>query len=231
MSSESVARLRELLEKQFPDSAPITRRSTDQVATGIDLLDRALPSGGLPRGRLSVWAPRGGATAILRAACLGTVAGGERAVWVDGDHTVAGAFWIDGPLLVRPKTRRHALRAAEELLRCGGFALLVFAGVEPRGTETVRLTRAAREGGSALVALTAHIALSSLRLVSRILPHSYRWRRTPFGDPAEAQEVVVHVRARAPAWNASAEFPIPITRHELRLSLEPDLADRRGVSR
>ena len=231
MSSESVARLRELLEKQFPDAAPITRRSTDQVATGIQVLDEALPSGGLPRGRLSVWAPHGGATAILRAACQGTVAGGERAAWIDGDHTVAGAFWVEGPLLVRPKTRRHTLRAGEELLRCGGFALVVLAGVEPLGTETVRLTRAAREGGSAFVTITTRVTLSSLRLVSRILPHSYRWRRTPFGDPAEAQEVVVRVRARAPGWNASAQFPIPVTRHELRLSLEPDLADRRGVSR
>jgi hypothetical protein len=41
----------------------------------------------------------------------------------------------------------------------------------------------------------------------------------------------VRVRARAPGWNAHAEFPIPVTRHELRLSLEPELADRRGVSR
>jgi hypothetical protein len=231
MSSESVARLRELLEQQFPDAAPITRRSTDQVATGIQVLDEALPSGGLPRGRLSVWAPHGGATAILRAACQGAVAGGERAAWIDGDHTVAGAFWVEGPLLVRPKTRRHTLRAGEELLRCGGFALVVLAGVEPLGTETVRLTRAAREGGSAFVTITTRVTLSSLRLVSRILPHSYRWRRTPFGDPAEVQEVVVRVRARAPGWNASAQFSIPVTRHELRLSLEPDLADRRGVSR
>jgi hypothetical protein len=84
---------------------------------------------------------------------------------------------------------------------------------------------------AALVTLTTRVALSSLRIASRILPHSYRWRRTPFGDPAEAQEVVVRVRARAPGWNRHAEFPISVTRHELRLSLEPDLADRRGVSR
>src|SRR5919202_4498208 len=226
-----VARLRQLLEQHFPDAAPLAHRAAEQVATGIAPLDAALPGGGLPRGRLSVWAPQGGATAILRAACLGTVAGGERAAWVDGDHTVAGAFWVEGPLLVRPKTRRHTLRASEELLRCGGFALVVLAGIEPLGTETVRLTRAAREGGSALVALTTRVALSSLRLASRILPHSYRWRRTPFGDPAEAQEVVVRVRARAPGWNASAEFINQVTRHELRLSLEPELADRRGVSR
>jgi hypothetical protein len=156
---------------------------------------------------------------------------GERAAWVDGALTVAGAFWEEGPLLIRPKTRVHALRAAEELMRCGGFGVVVLAGVDPHGTETVRLTRSAREGGSALVTLSKHSALASLRLTSRLLPRSYRWRRDPFGDPAEAQLVVMRVRARSPGWNAATEFPIPVMPHELRLALEPGLADRRGVRR
>jgi hypothetical protein len=95
----------------------------------------------------------------------------------------------------------------------------------------VRLTRSAREGGSALVTLSKHSALASLRLTSRLLPRSYRWRRDPFGDPAEAQLVVMRVRARSPGWNAATEFPIPVMPHELRLALEPGLADRRGVRR
>jgi hypothetical protein len=227
----SVAALRALLEQHFPDATPITHRTTEQIATGIGALDRALPSGGLPRGKLSVWAPQGGATAILRAACHATIAAGERAGWVDADGVVAGAFWEEGPLLIRPKSRILSLRSAEELLRCGGFALLILAGAEPHGVETVRLTRAAREGGGALVALTTSAVMASLRLTSRILPQSYRWQRTPFGDPAEVQDVVVQVRARALGWNARAEFPIPVRRHELRLSLEPQLVDRRGVSR
>lgn len=227
----SVTALRALLEQRFPDATPITHRTTEQLATGIAALDRVLPSGGLPRGKLSVWEPQGGATAILRAACHTTVASGERAAWIDADGVVAGAFWDEGPLLIRPPSRTLALRSAEELLRCGGFTLLVLAGADPRGTETVRLTRAAREGGSALVTLTTTAAMASLRLTSRLLPHRYRWRRTPFGDPAEVQDVVVRVRARALGWNAHTEFPIPVTHHELRLSLEPELVDRRGASR
>ena len=218
-----------MLARQFPDALPIAHRTRAQVATGVAPLDGILPGGGFPRAKMSAWAPRGGATAILRAACRATTHGGERAAWLDGDGTIAGAQWDEGALLVRPKTRRHALRAAEELLRCGGFALLVVAGVEPQGTETVRLTRAAREGGSALVVVTPHASMSALRIESRLLPHSWRWRRTPFGDPAEARDVRIRVRARALGWNASTELAIPVTTHELRLSLDAELADRRGA--
>jgi hypothetical protein len=227
----SVASLRQLLEQRFPDAAPITRRSAEQVATGIVALDRALPSGGFPRGRLSVWVPLGGATAILRAACFTTVASGERAAWVDGAHTALGDSWLGGPVLMRPKTQRQALLAAEELLRSGGFALVVLAGAESEGTETVRLTRAAREGGSALVALTSLTALSSLRLSSSLDPRGYRWRRTPFGEPAQTTEVMVRVDARALGWSRHAHFSLPVLHHEPRLSLDPGLADRRGIKR
>ncbi len=239
----SVAALRALIQERFPNAAPLTggAQTTEQVATGIGALDRVLPNGGLPRGRLSVWAPHGGATAILRAACDSAVAAGERAAWVDGDNTIAGASWTrvagvgdagatsEGLYLIRPKSRIHALRAAEELLRCGGFSLLILAGAEPQGTETVRLTRAAREGGSALVTVGSSASMASLRLTSHLL--RYRWRRTPFGDPAEAQDATVRVSARAVGWNAHADFPIPVMHHELRLSLESALADRRGLPR
>ena len=108
----SVAALRALIQQRFPDATPLTggAQTTEQVATGIGALDQVLPNGGLPRGRLSVWAPQGGATAILRAACHSVVANGERSAWIDGDNTVAGAFWGDGPYLVRPTSR--APRAA-----------------------------------------------------------------------------------------------------------------------
>jgi hypothetical protein len=239
--ASSVAALRALIQQRFPDATPLTggsqtteqacpeERQRRRVATGIRALDQVLPNGGLPRGRLSVWAPHGGSTAILRAACHAVVANGERSAWIDGDNTVAGAFWGDGPYLVRPTSRLHALRAAEELLRSGGFSLLVLAGTEPQGTETVRLTRAAREGGTALVAVGSAASMASLRLTSRLL--QYRWRRTPFGDPASAEDATVRVSAKAAGWSAHTDFPIPVVNHELRLSLESELADRRGLPR
>jgi hypothetical protein len=231
MAATSVAALRALIQQRFPDATPLTggSQTTEHVVTGISALDKVLPNGGLPRARLSVWAPFGGATAILRAACHSVVAAGERAAWIDGDSTMSGAFWDDGPHLVRPTSRLHALRAAEELLRSGGFSLLVLAGTEPLGTEVVRLTRAAREGGAALVTLGTSASMASLRLTSRLL--HYRWRRTPFGDPACAEDAIARISAKAAGWSAHTEIPIPVLHHELRLSLESELADRRGLPR
>ena len=225
----ALPQLRSLLEQRFPDATPVTHRTAEPVTTGVEPLDSILPGGGLPRGRLSVWLPRGGATAILRAACHTTVANGERAAWIDTLGTIAGEFWEEGPVLVRPASRLNSLRCAEELLRSGGFALLVLAGAEPAGTEMVRLSRAAREGGSAFVALTAHTSMASLRLTSKILPQSYRWRKTPFGDAAEARSAMIRVRAYSLGWNRETEFSIPITAHDQRMAIEAGLKDRRGV--
>ena len=227
--SDRNAALRALIEHRFPDATPVTHRTAEPVATGIEVLDEILPGRGLPRGRLTVWMPQGGASAVLRAACNTTVAAGERAVWIDGLGTVAGPFWEEGPILVRPRTRKHGLRGAEDLLRSGGFALVVIAGIEPEGTETVRLSRAAREGGGALVTLTTHTSMASLRITSQILRESYRWRKTPFGDPAEAQEAKLRVRVRSLGWNRSADFSVPVVPYDLRMSMEPGLVDRRGA--
>lgn len=231
MSKQSVAALRALIEERFPDASPLTQRTAEHVATGIGPLDEILPNGGLPRGHLTVWAPQGGAIAMLRAACDAAITNGERAAWVDGTGTIAGAFWdsSNGPALVRPTSHVHALRATDELLRCGGFALIVLTGLDFRGTENVRLTRSAREGGTALITLTTATSLASLRVTSRLL--RYRWRRSPFGDPADVQDVTVRVHARAAGWNRHSEFLLRVRPHELRLSLESELADRRGLPR
>lgn len=232
MSAASVLPdLRLLLEQRFPDATPLTHRTAEPVATGIQPLDLILPSGGLPRGRLTVWMPQGGATAMLRASCLSVAASGERSAWIDGLGTIAGQFWEEGPILVRPANRRNSLRAAEELLRCGGFALIVLTGSEPAGTEMVRLSRAAREGGSAFVALTSHTSMASLRMVSKIMPHSYVWTRSPFGDPAEACSASVAVRAQSLGWNKRTEIRVPVLPYEGRVALEEGLPDRRGMKR
>ena len=68
-----------------------SRGTVRPVATGIAALDRALQGGGFPLGKLSVCEPQGGATSILRAACQAAVAAGDRAAWIDGSLTVAGA--------------------------------------------------------------------------------------------------------------------------------------------
>ena len=86
-------------------------------------------------------------------------------------------------------------------------------------------------GRGAFVAITPHPSLAKLRMESKILPHSYQWRRGPFNDPVDVQTATIRVRARAAGWNASADITVPVTPHDVRLSLEPGLADRRGLPR
>jgi hypothetical protein len=108
---------------------------------------------------------------------------------------------------------------------------VVVAGIEPEGMENVRLSRAAREGGGSLVTLTTHTSMASLRVSSRILSDSYRWRKDPFGDPAIAEEASIHVRASSLGWSRGVDLPIAVVPVDLRLSLENGLLDRRGVTR
>jgi hypothetical protein len=70
---------------------------------------------------------------------------------VDGASVISGASWPAGPVLIRPTAERDALECAEILLRSTGFAMVVLAGVRPHPMAHVRLARAAREGGGALV--------------------------------------------------------------------------------
>src|SRR5690606_12689137 len=159
-----LAELRKILEGRFPDAVPVTYRTAAAVATGLGALDRVLPGGGLPRGRLTAWAPGGGATAMLQAACEAAVGRGGRAAWGGGARRGGRAGGVGGgrggagegvggreggaaPVLIQPEGgwgRRAALECAEELLRSGGFALVVLPGVEVVGTDGVRLSRAAR---------------------------------------------------------------------------------------
>jgi hypothetical protein len=225
--SATVLALRQLLHQRFPDAAPLAERGS-AVATGLGVVDAVLPGGGLPRGRFTAWSSEGGATALLLAACLTTVGAGERAAWIDGAG-VAGPGWPEGPLLLRPAGVAGAFRSAEAVLQSGAFALVVLTGAEPAGAVRVRLARAAREGGAAFVALAASPALAALRVSSRLLPHGYRWRAGPFGDPALPLSAAVEVRARAMGWDRRAEVRLAVAPCDARVPVGPGLADRRGA--
>lgn len=237
-----LAELRRILEGRFPNAVPVTYRTADAVATGIGVLDRVLPGGGLPRGRLAAWAPGGGATAMLQAACDAVVRRGERAAWVDGGRVLSGEWlaaggWRRGgaaPVLIHPGGewgRRAALACTEELLRSGGFALVVLSGVAVVGTDGVRLSRAAREGGGAFVALSGGVPVAALRLASGFMPERFRWRRGPFGEAVELESVMVRVKVSTMGSSSQVEFSLPVVDHEHRLALDPWLADRRGADR
>lgn len=248
----SVLALRELLEQRFPGAQPVAPGGSARPAgTGFRRLDMLLPEGGLPRGRLTHWQVGGGATALLRGACAAAVERGERAGWIDGARVASGAFWREGPLLFRPEDRTATLECAEELLRSGGFGVVVVAlggvarpqpqmravgsgrGLAASGedAELVRLSRVAREGGAALVVLGPRSPVAALRVRSTIEAGGWRWRLDPFGEPAEVAAVRVRVEATTAGWSGATELELPVAQPEQRLALEPTLPDRRGAKR
>ncbi|HEX6135098.1 MAG TPA: hypothetical protein VFZ24_14110 [Longimicrobiales bacterium] len=232
MSAAALHELRQALERRFPDALPLGRGLAPAVGTGIPALDLMLPGAGLARGRLTTWSPGGGATAALRTVVEAAARRGERSAWVDGACALSADFWRSGPLLVRPSTEREALVSTEELLRSGGFAVVVLTGAGPAaGREAVRLSRAARAGGAGFVLVTEESAVTHLRIASRIRPDGYRWRRDPFGEPIEVVAVEIEVEASSLGWSGRTSFELPVRTHHARSSPEPQLTDRRGAPR
>jgi hypothetical protein len=227
MSAE-VAVLRETLARRFPDALPARHGTTEVAPIGVGEMDAILPGGGLPRGKLSVWAPGGADTALLRAACMAALARGERAAWVDGPGVLTGEGWPERILLARPRSALDASACAEELIRSGGFGLVVLVGGEEDDAVRLRISRAAKEGGGALVALSPNGFMGGLALSSRILPTGCRWARGPFGEPARLEAVRIRVEAVALGWRRHAHLMLSLQDHAHRITLEPGLADRRG---
>ena len=232
MPAAEVLALRQALQERFPNAQPVVYRTAGAVPTGLAGLDAMLPGNGLPRGRLVLWSPGGGATAILRAAALGVVERGERSAWVDAQQMVHGDGWSRGPLLVRPTSEVDALMCAEELLRCGGFALVVLTGVtRSLEREAVRISRAVKDGGGALIALSEHLPVAHMRIRSSIDPASYKWKLNPFGEPAHIESVRIHVEANAMGWSGRADLTLPVSFHAQRSAADPILRDRRNSRR
>jgi len=179
---------------------------------------------------VTLWRPGAGATAVLRSACSAAVERGERAAWVDGAGRLAAENWDERVLLLRPSDPIAALVCAEELLRCGGFALVVLAGAgAAAGGEAVRLGRAARTGGSAFVLLGEDAAVAHMRVRARVRPEDYRWCEGPFGEPAAVTSSSVELEVTSLGWSRRVRLELGLTAHEQRLAPEPWLVDRRGV--
>jgi hypothetical protein len=229
----ALAELKKTLETRYGATLPVAYRAAGEaVRTGVDALDALLPWGGLPRGRLTAWVPGGGATALLLASCRSAVSQGERAAWIDVEHRLSADFWTDGPLLVRPEREVAGLACAELLLRSGGFALVVVGGAADRSAaEGVRLTRAARAGGGALVLVTRAAPVAQLRVRTRLTVDGFAWQRDPFGDPVVASTVRVELEAKAPGWSGRTTLRLPVLERAPRAVVERWLGDRRGMKR
>jgi hypothetical protein len=225
----AIAQLRHDLEQRFPDALPLARGLASAVATGLGPIDGLLPGGGLARGRVTQWKPGGGATAVLRAASRAAVERGERAACIDGAGTQVSGIG-GGALLARPSDELEAVVCAEELLRCGGFALVVLSGCGRVASDAaVRLGRAARAGGSGFVLVGSESAVSHMRVQTRIRPEGYRWRANPFGEPSEPESAEIEFLASSLGWSGRTRVVVPLQAHPQRLGPEQGLVDRRGA--
>jgi hypothetical protein len=107
--------------------------------------------------------------------------------------------------------------------------VVVMGAGEKVAEEGIRLTRAAREGGSALVVVTASQAVAQLRVLTRLEPDRYGWRLDPFGERVEVESVCVSVEARTLGWSGRATLRLPVLERPRRMAPESVLPDRRGV--
>ena len=160
------------LRRRLADVLGEPRPEAPGLPTGIAALDRLLPGGGLPRGRLTtlVGPLSGGRTTLVRAAAAATLRAGGWVAYVDATRTLAPREWAevereaaahalcaDRPprlCVVRPHDRGRGAWCADVLLRSGAFALVVLDGAPPlTSAAAVRLTRLARDADAALVVL------------------------------------------------------------------------------
>ncbi|HMC53543.1 MAG TPA: hypothetical protein VKH19_00100 [Gemmatimonadaceae bacterium] len=133
------------------------------MPTGMDALDGALASGGLPRGRLSEVVGSTGKLTLLRQIVDAAVTRGEWVAYIDASRTLAPRDWAHltdarGVWIIRPP-KENAARApwcADVLLRSGAFSLVVLDSAPPISRAiAVRLTGLARESNAALVIVGA----------------------------------------------------------------------------
>jgi len=127
------------------------------MPTGIDALDHALASGGLPRGRLTEILGATGKLTLLRLIVDAAAARGEWVAYVDASRTLAPRDWahladVPGVWIVRPPDAARAAWCADVLLRSAAFSLVVLDSAPPISRAiAVRLTGLARESNAAFV--------------------------------------------------------------------------------
>jgi hypothetical protein len=130
------------------------------LPTGIEALDRALASQGLPRGRLTEVIGATGKLTLLRHVVGAAIERGEWVAYIDASRTLAPRDWaaLDTTRLwiVRPPEPGKAAWCADVLLRSAAFSLVVLDSAPPISRAiAVRLTGLARESNAAFITVGA----------------------------------------------------------------------------
>ena len=157
MSAEKAAvvameSLRALLPPPLPQASG--------MPTGVEALDDALASGGLPRGRLTEVTGATGKLTLVRGIVDAAVRRGEWVAYIDASRTLAPRDWAQlggGTLwVVRPPEAVKAAWCADVLLRSAAFSLVVLDSAPPISRAVaVRLTGLARESNAAFLVVGA----------------------------------------------------------------------------
>ena len=151
----SLSSLRALLPAPLP-TAP-------GLPTGVDALDRALASGGLPRGRLTEVVGSTGKLTLLRQIVEAAVERREWVAYIDASRTLAPRDWAGlgerGLRVVRPPAgdggATKSAWCADVLLRSAAFALVVLDSAPTMSRAiAVRLMGLARESNAAFVVVS-----------------------------------------------------------------------------
>jgi len=133
-----------------------------RLSTGLPALD-AVAGGGLPRGRVTELAgpPGAGRTGIAFAIAARATRAGETIAWVDAEDALDPEAAVEvgvvlaRTLWVRPRRPDDAFRAADILLRAGGFGLVLLdlGPLPARGAAAPAVTRLARGAEATRTAL------------------------------------------------------------------------------
>lgn len=167
MHSTSVAELRSLIERRWHGvTARVGAAPVPGAFTGDPMLDAALGSSGIPRGRMAelFGAPSSGKTTLAFALLAACTHAGEFVAWVDPSHAffapAAAAAGIDlrRLLVVRPAGAAAMRRAVDALVRGGACAMVALdcAGLNDAllAHHCARLVAQAEKTGTVLLVLT-----------------------------------------------------------------------------
>lgn len=192
-------------------------RTAERLSTGLAPLDAAL-GGGLPRGRITelVGPPSAGRTGVACAVAATATRAGETIAWVDPADALdpegaAGAgLVLDRTLWIRPRRPGDERRAAELVLRAGGFGLVVLdlderaSRAAPDTAAVARLARAAEATRSTLLVVAPRSTAGSFAALGlAVEAKRVRWSGGPGRlvalDGVDAAVRVVRSRVGRPA--------------------------------
>lgn len=199
------------------------------LPTGLDALDQALASGGLPRGRLSEIVGATGKLSLLRPIVAATAQRDEWVAYIDASRTLAPRDWagIGNLTVVRPRDATQGAWCADVLLRSAAFSLVVLDSAPAISRAiAVRLMGLARESNAALVIVGS---ASASKLGGAVRLHTHR-RRQRLRIAIE-KGGLVSGESRESRLQKVVEVRCADGRMARRLCAHPEVPDRRGAAR